>query len=197
MDINTNIFRIETNHVIPAQGKVLISEPFLCDQMFGRSVILLIEHTKEGTMGLILNKPMPLKLHDVLQDCYCPDEIPLYQGGPLCTDTLFYLHTLEGIPDALPIAEGFYLNGDFNAIKTFIQAGNETRGKIRFFLGYSGWEYEQLHQEISENTWMVGTENVASLMSVPAGKKMWKQALGQLGDKYKMWARFPQIPTLN
>ena len=197
MDINTDIFRIETNHVIPAQGKVLISEPFLCDQMFGRSVILLIDHTEEGTMGLVLNKPLSLKLNDVLHDCYCPDDIPLYQGGPLSTDTLFYLHTLEDIPDALPIAKGFYLNGDFNAIKAYIQSGNEIRGKIRFFLGYSGWGYEQLQREISENTWMVGTENITTLMNEPAGRNMWQHALGKLGDKYKMWARFPQIPTMN
>ena len=45
---NINLFKIETNHVVPAQGKVLISEPFLCDHMFGRSVILLVDHTHDG-----------------------------------------------------------------------------------------------------------------------------------------------------
>ena len=114
---NINLFKIETNHVVPAQGKVLISEPFLCDHMFGRSVILLVDHTHDGTMGLVLNKPLPLFLNDVLKDFDCPENIPIYKGGPLSTDTLFYLHTLEGITGALSIGKGFYLNGDFEAIK--------------------------------------------------------------------------------
>ena len=107
---NIDIFKIETNHVVPARGKVLISEPFLCDHMFGRSVILLVDHTHDGTMGLVLNKPLPLFLNDVLQDFNCPESIPIYKGGPLSTDTLFYLHTLESIAGALPIGKGFYLN---------------------------------------------------------------------------------------
>ena len=53
MYINTDIFKIETNHIVPTQGKILISEPFLCDHMFGRSVILLVDHAQDGTMGLI------------------------------------------------------------------------------------------------------------------------------------------------
>lgn len=68
MDINTDIFKIETNHVLPSRGKVLISEPFLYDEMFGRSIILLVDHTLDGTMGLVLNKSLPLYLNDVLKD---------------------------------------------------------------------------------------------------------------------------------
>lgn len=76
---NINLFKIETNHVVPARGKVLISEPFLCDHMFGRSVILLVDHTHDGTMGLVLNKPLPLFLNDVLKDFDCPESIPIYK----------------------------------------------------------------------------------------------------------------------
>lgn len=130
---NINLFKIETNHVVPARGKVLISEPFLCDHMFGRSVILLVDHTHDGTMGLVLNKPLPLFLNDVLKDFDCPESIPIYKGGPLSTDTLFYLHTLEGITGALSIGKGFYLNGDFEAIKNYIMQGNPVKGRIRFF----------------------------------------------------------------
>ena len=194
---NINLFKIETNHVVPARGKVLISEPFLCDHMFGRSVILLVDHTHDGTMGLVLNKPLPLFLNDVLKDFDCPESIPIYKGGPLSTDTLFYLHTLEGITGALSIGKGFYLNGDFNAIKEYIMRGNPIKGKIRFFLGYSGWEYEQLCREIKENTWLVGKEDLNSLMNVNNSKELWKNGLGKLGSKYEMWSHFPPIPTLN
>ena len=76
MYINTDIFKIETNHIVPTQGKILISEPFLCDHMFGRSVILLVDHAQDGTMGLILNKPLPLFLNDLLSEIDCRENIP-------------------------------------------------------------------------------------------------------------------------
>ncbi|WP_297329935.1 YqgE/AlgH family protein [uncultured Bacteroides sp.] len=197
MHYNTDIFKIETNHVVPARGKVLISEPFLCDQMFGRSVVLIVDHTQEGTMGLVLNKPLPLLLNDALQDLRYQENIPIYKGGPLSTDTLFYLHTLEDISGSLPISNGFYLNGDFDAVKKYILQGNPIKGKIRFFLGYSGWEHDLLHQELNENTWLVSKENIDTLMNEDAGEELWKNSLGNLGSKYEMWSRFPQIPTLN
>lgn len=194
---NTDIFKIETNHVVPARGKILISEPFLCDHTFGRSVVLLVDHTKDDTMGLVLNKPIPLLLNNVLPDFKNQANIPLYKGGPLSTDTLFYLHTLENIANSLPISKGFYLNGDFNAIKEYMWQGNPIKGHIRFFLGYSGWEHDQLEQELEENTWLVSKESVDTLMNDNAGADFWKSSLSKLGSKYEMWSRFPQIPTLN
>lgn len=197
MYTNTDIFKIETNHVVPARGKILISEPFLCDHLFGRSVILLIDHTTDGTMGLVMNKPLPLRLNDLLKEFHCEEAIPIYKGGPLSTDTLFYLHTLENISGALPISRGLYLNGDFEAIKEYMKEGNPVQNKIRFFLGYAGWDSGQLTQEIQENTWFVGKQNISLLMDESASGELWKSSLSQLGEKYKMWSRFPQVPTLN
>ena len=197
MDTNADIFKIETNHVVPSRGKVLISEPFLYDEMFGRSVILLVDHSTDGTMGLVLNKPLPLSLNDVLKEFKDISNIPIYKGGPLSTDTLFYLHTLKDVDDSLQIGKGVYLNGDFDAIRRYILQGNDIDGKIRFFLGYSGWEHDQLCQEIEENTWLIGSTSIASLMNEKGSAELWKNVLGQLGGKYEIWSRFPQIPTLN
>lgn len=197
MDTNADIFKIETNHVVPSRGKVLISEPFLYDEMFGRSVILLVDHSTDGTMGLVLNKPLPLSLNDVLKEFKDISNIPIYKGGPLSTDTLFYLHTLKDVEDSLQIGKGVYLNGDFDAIRRYILQGNDIDGKIRFFLGYSGWEHDQLCQEIEENTWLIGSTSIASLMNEKGSTELWKNVLGQLGGKYEIWSRFPQIPTLN
>ena len=192
-----DIFRIETNHIAPSRGKILISEPFLCDYMFGRSVILLVDHTLDGSMGLILNKPLPVSLNDIMEDIDLPEKVPLYQGGPISTDTLFYLHTLKGIPCSLQISRGIYLNGDFNDVKKYIAQGGDIKGNLRFFLGYSGWGYKQLKQEIKEDTWMVGKASVSTLMDEPGSTRLWQQTLGRLGSKYRMWSHFPQIPTLN
>ncbi len=196
MKINTDIFKIESNNVPPARGKILISEPFLLDDTFGRSVILLIDHTNESSMGLVMNKEIPLLLNDVIKDFQDIENIPIYKGGPLATDTLFYLHTFQDLPDALPISKGLFLNGDFDIVKKYILEGNPIKGVIRFFLGYSGWELGQLHQEIEENTWLIGKSDRQSLLSEKTNN-LWKKSLIKLGSKYETWSRFPQIPSLN
>lgn len=199
MNMNTDIFKIQSNNVLPSRGKILISEPFLCDATFGRSVVLLVDYTVEGSMGLIINKELPLLLNDVIKEFKYLDNIPLFKGGPIGTDTLFYLHALPNISGALPVSNGLYLNGDFDAIKQYVLQGNPIEGKIRFFLGYSGWEGEQLEHEIEENTWMIGKEEVSYLLSGENKeiKEMWKRSLEKLGSKYETWSRFPQVPSLN
>ena len=174
MNIDSDIFKIQSNNVLPSRGKILISEPFLRDVTFGRSVILLIDHTEEGSMGLVINKQLPLLLNDIIMEFKYIDEIPLYKGGPIATDTLFYLHTLADIPGAISICKGLYLNGDFEEIKRYILQGNKISEHIRFFLGYSGWESEQLSNEIRENTWLVSEEKKSYLMKSDT-KDMWRK----------------------
>ena len=195
-NINADIFKIQSNNVLPSRGKILISEPFLCDATFGRSVVLLVDHTSEGSMGLIMNKQLPLLVNDVVKEFKYLEDIPLYKGGPIGTDTLFYLHTLSQLPGALPVSNGLYLNGDFDEIKKYILQGNKISECIRFFLGYSGWDSEQLNNEIRENTWLVSEEKKSYLMKSDT-KDMWRKALEKLGSKYETWSRFPQVPTLN
>lgn len=197
MDAKTDIFRIETNNVMPSQGKVLISEPFLYDEVFGRSVILLVDHTLNGSIGLVLNKPLTICLNDILKGFEESSYIPLFRGGPLCNDTLFYLHTLREIPDSLQISKDLYLNGDFEAVSHYINQGNDIKGKIRFFLGYSGWEEKQLSKEIEDNSWLVGGITIDSVMNEKGSSNLWKNTLKGLGGKYETWSRFPQIPSLN
>lgn len=197
MIIDTDIFKIESNKALPGKGKLLISEPFLQDKNFGRSVILLIDHGEGGTMGLIVNKQLPHHVvNDFVQEFKYVDDIPLYRGGPVGTDTLFYLHTLSDLENAIPIGDGLFLNGDFNGIKRYILQGNPVEGNVRFFLGYSGWDADQLENEIAENTWLIGQSDATTLMRKPI-KEMWKTTLGNLGKKYETWSKYPQIPSLN
>jgi len=196
MSKEIDIFRIQSNNALPDKGKLLISEPFLQDENFGRSVILLIDHGSEGTMGIIMNKQLPMMVNDFVKEFKYINDIPLYRGGPVSTDTLFYLHTLPDLEGAIRIGDGIYLNGDFTTIKHYILQGNPIEGKIRFFLGYSGWDAEQLKHEIEENTWLIGQADPSSLMNKPF-KNMWKESLGKLGKKYETWSRYPQIPSLN
>lgn len=193
---DTDIYKIKSNGELPAQGKILISEPFMVDKIFSRSVVLLIDHTSQGSMGLILNKQLPVSLNQVIKEFTYLEDIPLFLGGPMGKDTLFFLHTLEEIPDSYPLGRGLFLNGNYTAIKKYILQGNEYYGKIRFFVGYSGWENRQLTNEISQDDWLVGTEDPDFLLTASA-KDLWKDSLSKLGSKYEAWSHFPRFPILN
>lgn len=194
--IISDIFKIESNNIRPSRGKVLISEPFLCEEPFRRSVIMMIDHNHEGSMGIIINKPLPLLLNDIIKEFKYLNDIPVYCGGPMGQDMLFYIHSISGIPQSIPIGDNLFFNGDFTEIKRYILQGNPIEGKIRFFLGYSGWSEGQLRQEIKENTWLISQGTQQLLFDSPC-KNTWKHALGNMGNKYETWARFPQIPSWN
>jgi putative transcriptional regulator len=192
----TDIFKIRSNDLTPSKGRILISEPFLCDSIFGRSVVLVVDHNDEGTMGLVLNKKLSLSLNTLIEDFKYIDDIPLYQGGPVGHDTLFYLHTLTDVPGAFKMGGGLSLNGDFEMIKRYILSGGDYMNNIRFFLGYSCWDSMQLAGEIAENTWIVGRDELNSLLSIDS-KKLWKEMMSRQGSKYKIWSRFPLVPLMN
>lgn len=194
--MDSDPYRIEYNRVEPCKGSVLIAEPFLRDHFFGRSVVFLVEHSVgEGTMGLVLNKPLPVMLSDIMSDCYSAEEIPVYRGGPLAMDTLFYLHTFADVHDSLPVVDGIYLNGDFEAIRRYILQGNPVRGHLRFFLGYAGWEDGQLCEECEADSWIVNRDGRSCLRD--DSDRQWEHALSSLGGKYRVWATFPILPELN
>ena len=195
-DMDKDIFKIQSNDIQPSRGKVLISEPFLCDDMFGRSVVLLVDHTSEGSMGLVMNKQLPVCINEVINEFKYLDDIPLYKGGPIGSDTLFYLHKYTDIPGALKVSKELFLNGDFTEIKKRVFQEKNVQSMIRFFIGYSGWEESQLTQEIEENTWIIGKGEPNNLFAT-SGDSMWKETLSKQGSKYETWSRFPLIPIMN
>ena len=196
--MDMTIFQIESNKVLPKQGSFLISAPYLKDYHFSRSVVLLVEHGEEGSMGIVLNKHFHylLTLNDLVPELEFTPRIPVFKGGPVSRETLFYLHRLKDLKGALPLGNGLYLNGDFEQMKRYILEGNPTQGVVRFFSGYAGWQGEQLLQEIEENSWMVSNRLSMDLLH-PMQKDLWKNSLTELGGKYALWARYPKYPTLN
>ena len=164
-----NIFKITHNDVLPIQGSILIAEPFLQDAYFQRSVVLLIEHTEHGSMGFVLNKKTDLIVNSFFKEFAEFPEIPIYLGGPVSPNRLFFIHSLGDniIPDALKINDYLYFDGDFNALKRYILNGHPIDGKVKFFLGYSGWTEGQLNHEIKRNSWAVShitTDNILSAL---------------------------------
>jgi putative transcriptional regulator len=194
-DIN-DILKIKTNNIKPAKGKILISEPFLIDYYFKRSVVLLAEHNDEGTFGLIINKPVDLVLSDVLQD-FPTFDAPVFLGGPVKTDSLYFIHTLgEAIENSLEISDGLFWGGDIELVKEMIAIGKIKSKEIKFFVGYSGWVSKQLESELARNSWLVANIKAKQVMEANPDR-LWKETVKKMGEDYAYWTNFPSDPAMN
>lgn len=181
----------------PSPGRLLISEPSLRDFYFGKSVVLLVEHTaEEGTFGLIINKPIHLKLNEVVKD-FPEIDFPLYLGGPVHPERLFYIHTLgDQIPGSLKIFGDLYWGGEIKKLMELIDLKLVTPSQVRFFIGYSGWDAGQLNKEMGENSWIV-TQATKNCVLADNAETLWANNLKKLGNDYAIWANFPADPILN
>ena len=193
-----NIFKITHNNLLPAQGSILISEPFLQDAYFQRSVVLLVEHNTPGSMGFVLNKKTDLIVNTFFPELEEYPEIPIYLGGPVSANRLFFIHSLGDliVPDSVKIKDRLYFDGDFEALKRYIQNGHSIEGKVKFFLVYSGWTEGQLGNEINKNSWVVSHAAKENVL-LADGESFWKNSLEQLGSNYEAWTKYPKDPYLN
>jgi len=180
----------------PTQGKILISEPFLQDQYFKRSVVLLADHSEDGSFGIILNKPIDVKLNEVVHEF--PDfDGQLYMGGPVKTDSLFFVHTLgTSIEGSMKILDGLYWGGDIEVVKEMMKLKKITPDEIRFFIGYSGWESNQLEDELNQNSWVVSKTHVSQVITANP-TELWTSIIKTLGKDYQQWINYPIDPSLN
>ncbi len=195
MELNIDFFNI-VNERVAEKGTILISEPFLSDNYFRRSVVYLTEHNKDGSLGFVLNKPMEIKLSEVVDDLpECDFSISI--GGPVSNNTVHYIHTLgELIPESVAVADGIFWGGDFDYIKEMISNGAVKPHEIRFFLGYAGWTSEQLDGEMEENAWLVSRLSPRIVMQ-SVDSEFWSDTLAGYNNKYRAWANFPEDPGLN
>nr|WP_068889325.1 YqgE/AlgH family protein [Pedobacter panaciterrae] len=181
----------------PSVGKLLISEPFLMDPNFKRSVVLITEHQEEGTVGFILNQRSALVLSDLIPELDQAD-FPVYIGGPVGTDTVHFLHRcFDKLHDGEEIAKGIYWGGNFEALKILISNGFIKPNEIKFFIGYSGWGVEQLKDELRENTWIVSDTYHSDVVFSNDEEDLWREVIINLGPKFAHVSNFPSNPNLN
>jgi putative transcriptional regulator len=177
------------------KGKVLISPPLAGDDFFHNSVVLLTEYAKEGVVGFIVNKPVELGICDLIAG-FPKFEAQVYCGGPVASDNLYFIHRApDKIEDSVHIIDDLYWGGNFDQVTKLIRDGKLKSEEIRFFLGYSGWEIDQLGNEIDSNSWIVD-ELDNSLFDWDV-VELWKNCLYQKGQKYKIWADAPVDIRLN
>ena len=195
MDLNIDFFHI-VNENVAEKGRVLISEPFLSDSYFRRSVVYLTEHNEEGSLGFVLNKPLEINISEIVED-FPASEFTISVGGPVSNNTVHYIHTLgPRIPESVEVADGIFWGGDFDIMKELISAREIKPHELRFFLGYAGWSANQLEGEMQENAWLVGTIAPRMVMQ-GVDSEFWTRTLERYNNKYRAWANFPEDPGLN
>jgi len=195
------LFNTTPHQSEPVQGGTLIANPFLQESYFQRACICLVDYKTDGnTTGLVLNKRISVSLNDTLPGIETTERIPLYCGGPVGQDRLFFIHKLGPcIRHSMPIAGGLYFNGKIEDIIEYINAGNPTEGYMKFFVGYSGWDPRQLPAEIIDKVWAVDpVPHPDQYLDIrTADEDMWTRQVSNLGEDYRPWLLCPANPSDN
>lgn len=179
------------------KGQLLVAEPSIIgDLSFNRSVILLAEHNKDGSVGFILNKPLKYTIRDLVPDIEA--NFKIYNGGPVEQDNLYFIHNVpELITDSIEISSGIFWGGNFELTRNLINEGKIKKDNIRFFLGYTGWDSLQLENEMETNSWIIAENLYQNKIIGKSTTDFWKEKILELGGDYIIWSNAPENPLLN
>ena len=170
------------------RGQLLIAAPSLFDY-FRRSVVLVLEHSDEGAMGVVLNRESETRVADavpVLASVAEPEEL-VRIGGPVSPQSVVALGDFADIAEA-----GTHVVGSLGTLDP--EAQNESLRRVRVYAGYAGWSPGQLDGELEQEAWMVLPARAGDPF---AGGDIWSEALRRKGGSYKLLATMPADPSLN
>ncbi len=183
----------------------LIAMPGLMDESFSRSVVYMCEHSERGALGLIINKPSPMRMEELFEKVDLNlgrtdlIEIPVLQGGPVHTERGFVLHEplSQSDPNG-PEAENTYASTlmipgglEMTTSKDVLEALSTGAGprKVLITLGYAAWAQGQLESELAENSWLTVEADAQVIFDTPIEHR-YDSALALLG--LQAWMLSPQ-----
>jgi putative transcriptional regulator len=175
------------------RGHLLVAAPSLVDPNFVRTVVLIAEHTADGALGVVLNRPSEATVGAVVPDLgplLDPDDL-IYAGGPVQTEGVMVLAEFADPGDAaLPI------DGDLGFVALEADMEEISAGRARAFAGHAGWGAAQLDAELAEEAWFVAPfEREDAFTDDP--DELWSASLMRKGGAYALVARMPEDPSLN
>ncbi len=163
----------------------LIAMPQLADPNFFHSVTYICEHNEDGALGLVINRPLDLQLHEIFEqmgieakDCTRLDQI-VFSGGPVQPQRGFILH---GPPLQWESTAGITDNLAITTSRDILEAiaRNEGPAQCLIALGYAGWGAGQLEQELADNAWLSGPADPSIIFDTPVPER-WRAAAALLG----------------
>jgi putative transcriptional regulator len=178
------------------EGNILVAHPLLHDGFFNRSVVYITNHNSVESLGFVLNFKTEFKLSDVKPEIK-NGHFPIYEGGPVGKDQLFYIHKLgHNLSDSVKIKDDIYFGGNFNELMKMIEQGKVKTYDIRFFAGYSGWADGQLENEIKHDHWLINKKVDSSFFGNDS-EDLWGLQLTEIKNTYSIFADFGDTPSVN
>jgi putative transcriptional regulator len=178
------------------RGKLLLASPALVDPNFARTVVLIAEHTDDGAMGLVLNRPAAATVAEAVPDLswLADDDARVFVGGPVAETAVIVLAEFER-----PDLAGALVEDDLGFIGTDADDPEQLDGAVRrarVFAGHAGWGPGQLEEELAEDAWIVEPPRREEIFT-DAPDDLWAAVLRRKGRRYALLATMPPDPSLN
>jgi len=165
--------------------QLLIAMPAMGDPNFAHTVTYMCQHSTDGALGIIVNRPIDMKLGDIMKQMEIEvidekiDNVPVYAGGPVQTERGFILHNPVGQWDSsLPVSDDLALTTSRDILAAI--AKGEGPENVLIALGYAGWSAGQLESEIVANAWLNSPAQKSILFDLPSDQR-WKAAAEEMG----------------
>jgi putative transcriptional regulator len=175
------------------RGRLLVATPDLRDPNFSRTVVLMLEHSDEGALGVVLNRPVDLRVEEVLPDWAAQASAPacLFVGGPVSPSSAIGLG--RGAGDGLDV-----LFDGLGTLDLDLEDGGSPPdiADLRIFVGYSGWSPGQLEQELQAGGWLV-LDLLPEDPFTADPSQLWTRVLKRQGGRTAMFALAPDDPSTN
>lgn len=169
--MSTSSFQSLKNHF-------LIAMPQMADPSFAETLTLICEHSPDGALGVVINRPTDLTLGEIFRqvgiehsDSWSQSQNAVYAGGPVASERGFVLHSNDRIwESSLSIGEGLNLTTSKDILVAM--ANNEGPSHALVALGYAGWGAGQLEREMTENTWLTCAANPSIIFTTPCQQRL-------------------------
>lgn len=179
------------------KGQILVSNYTLVNDIeFNKTLILIVESNNEGIVGFVFNKESDYQLSDCDEKLRGID-LKIYKGGPVMIDSLHFIHRFNKfLANSSKVTNEIYWGTEFEKAIELIKNGKLKKNDVKFFLGYSGWNKNQLKAEIEDGSWHILKKiNVNDVIEDKSN--LWKLKLEELGEYFKIWSNSPENPNLN
>lgn len=180
-------------------GSLVVASPSMNDPQFEHAVVLMVEHSDDGAMGLILNQPMSTKVDEVwdqLSILPCPVDESLMRGGP-CDGPMMLLHGQEDLSQ-IDVCAGVHFTADESLVRDLLV---DDVGAMRFFVGYAGWGPGQLEHELNHGGWLVTPANAQVVFDPDPDDGLWMRVITNIDRSLAMLAMNPNLmprdPSMN
>jgi putative transcriptional regulator len=159
----------------------LVAVPQLGDPNFQRSVVLMLEHTSEGAIGLVVNRPSQLTLADVARSqsmtaSATAKEKPVFVGGPVQTERGFVVHENRELPESVELVDAIHVTSSLDSLQLLMNSAE----RFRLCLGYAGWGPGQLEQELRDGSWITAKASLEHVLGTPPAEA-WEAVLRGMG----------------